>query len=221
MTSFKASFPARLERPGIYASRATLKKGTPIRNHADRDKVHARIARGKRFFCADKRSFIMRGSTGIAMEYPMTDTPKANVHHERQAPTHLIMVGNSATHELRAISACAGEAEAEAVFENLAQLFKGTPNIVHKVPLPTAPGFVRVEIVSAGETPPPPPPPAPAPAVPALAAVWTEKPAPFRRMSQAEFEAETVAMMNGEIDAGGLVARDADAPLSEGGAVSG
>jgi hypothetical protein len=59
--------------------------------------------------------------------------------------------------------------------------------------------------------------PASAPAQPPAPA---EKPAPFRRRSQAEFEAETIAMMNGEIPMDGIRFRDADAPLSEGGAIS-
>lgn len=46
------------------------------------------------------------------------------------------------------------------------------------------------------------------------------KPAPFRRPSPDEFEAETIAMMNGEIPMDGIQWRDADAPISEGGAVS-
>lgn len=58
----------------------------------------------------------------------------------------------------------------------------------------------------------PPPPPAPAPATP---------PAKFIRAKSAdEFQAETIAMMNGEIPMAGIQFRDADAPLSEGGAIS-
>ncbi len=132
-------------------------------------------------------------------------------------PTHLIMVGNTQTHELKAVSACANEAEADGVFATLGDLFKGTHNVVHKVPLPMVPGFVSLAIVSAAA-----PPQEARPALPqqAVQPAPMQEAAKFRHRSQAEFEAETIAMMNGEIPMDGVVARDADAPLSDGGAFS-
>ena len=62
-------------------------------------------------------------------------------------PTHLIMVLNRETHELKLVSAhLAGEAEA--AFENLSSLFASTPNDVHKVTVPSECGFVVGEIQS-------------------------------------------------------------------------
>lgn len=61
------------------------------------------------------------------------------------APTHLIMVVNRETFELKLVSAHV-EAEAQAAFENLSSLFAATPNDVHKVPIPTATGFCASQI---------------------------------------------------------------------------
>lgn len=144
---------------------------------------------------------------GLVKPDPFIDVP---------SPTHLIMVSNTQTQELKAVSACASEKEADGVFDNLTSLFAGTHNIVHKVPLPMVPGFVSLAIVSAGE-PPPSVTTLPSAVPPALA---QPEPVSFRRVSQADFEAETIAMMNGEIPMDGIVARDADAPTSEGGAFS-
>ncbi len=65
------------------------------------------------------------------------------------------------------------------------------------------------------------PSPAPVPA-PAASAAPSEPPAKFvRAKSAAEFEAETIAMMNGEIPIeAGLRFRDADDPVTGGGAFS-
>lgn len=145
-------------------------------------------------------------------------TPGGSVQiPDNPVPTHLIMVSNTQTQELKAISACASDYEASGVFDNLTSLFAGTHNIVHKVPLPMVPGFVSLAIISSAA---PPPSVTALPTAATLAPLPPQEPAPFRRVSQADFEAETIAMMNGEIPAGGLVARDADAPTSEGGAFS-
>lgn len=62
-------------------------------------------------------------------------------------PTHLIMVLNRETFELKLVSAhLAGEAQA--AFENLSSLFANTANDVHKVTVPSDCGFVIGEIVS-------------------------------------------------------------------------
>jgi len=63
------------------------------------------------------------------------------------APTHLIMVLNRDTHELKLVSAH-GDEEAEAAFQNLSSLFATTPNDVHKVTIPTACGFALSAIKS-------------------------------------------------------------------------
>ena len=62
-------------------------------------------------------------------------------------PTHLIMVVNRDTHELKLVSAHDGK-EAEAAFENMAAILASTPNDVHKVTVPSDCGFVIGEIVS-------------------------------------------------------------------------
>lgn len=57
-------------------------------------------------------------------------------------------------------------------------------------------------------------------AVPTPLTLPAPPPAKFvRPKSQAEFELETMAMMNGEAPMDGIQWRDADAPFSEGGAV--
>lgn len=152
------------------------------------------------------REYALRA--GLVKPDPFIDAAK---------PTHLIMVSNTQRQELKAISACASEKEADGVFDNLTSLFAGTHNIVHKVPLPMVPGFVSLAIVSAGE---PPPSVGPLPASTPSPIGPPQEPAPFRRVSQADFEAETIAMMNGEIPIDGIVARNADAPTSDGGAFS-
>ena len=63
------------------------------------------------------------------------------------APTHMIMVVNRETCELKLISAHS-EKEAEAAFQNMAAVLAATPNDVHKVAVPGACGFVIGEIVS-------------------------------------------------------------------------
>jgi hypothetical protein len=63
-------------------------------------------------------------------------------------PTHLIMVINRDTCELKLVSAH-DETEAEAAFQNLSSLFATTPNDVHKVTIPVATGFCIGEIKSA------------------------------------------------------------------------
>lgn len=126
-------------------------------------------------------------------------------------PTVLIMVGNMQTHELKVISACRTDREADAVFDHLAALFRGTHNVVHKVPIPSAPGFAEVEIVSAGEPP---------EAVPPMnrPATGQAEIMPFRRVSQSQFELETQSMI--ETGSADIPIRDADEPISEGGAFS-
>jgi hypothetical protein len=66
-------------------------------------------------------------------------------------PTHLIMVVNRDTCELKLVSAH-DETEAEAAFQNLSALFATTPNDVHKVTIPVATGFCIGEIKSASGT---------------------------------------------------------------------
>jgi hypothetical protein len=67
-------------------------------------------------------------------------------------PTHLIMVINRDTCDLKLVSAhLAGEAEA--AFANLSALFASTPNDVHKVTVPSECGFVIGEIVSSPRDP--------------------------------------------------------------------
>lgn len=62
-------------------------------------------------------------------------------------PTHLIMVINRETCDLKLVSAH-DEHEAEAAFQNLSALFATTPNDVHKVTIPVATGFCIGEIKS-------------------------------------------------------------------------
>ena len=128
-------------------------------------------------------------------------------------PTHLIMVSNAQTQELKAVSACSSDYEASTVFAQLVSLFRGTPNVVHQVPLPDKAGFVDTVIISSSP-----------PAVPTEGQV-VSKPAPctvqeapplFRRISQRDFALETQAMM----EQGEGEWRDADTPVSEGGAFS-
>jgi hypothetical protein len=63
------------------------------------------------------------------------------------APTHLIMVVNRDTCELKLVSAH-DETEAEAAFQNLSALFATTRNDVHKVAIPLTTGFTIGDIKS-------------------------------------------------------------------------
>jgi hypothetical protein len=62
-------------------------------------------------------------------------------------PTHLIMVVNRDTCELKLVSAH-DETEAEAAFQNLSALFATTRNDVHKVAIPLTTGFTIGDIKS-------------------------------------------------------------------------
>jgi hypothetical protein len=62
-------------------------------------------------------------------------------------PTHLIMVVNRDTCELKLVSAH-DETEAEAAFANLSALFATTRNDVHKVAIPLTTGFTIGDIKS-------------------------------------------------------------------------
>jgi hypothetical protein len=69
-------------------------------------------------------------------------------------PTHLILVLNRETHELKLVSAHGNDYEAGYAFASLSSLFASTPNDVHKVTVPSDCGFVDGEIVSSqGVTP--------------------------------------------------------------------
>lgn len=71
-------------------------------------------------------------------------------------PTHLILVLNRDTHELKLVSAHSCDYEAAYAFSSLSSLFASTPNDVHKVTVPSGCGFVDGEIVSSqGKTPEP------------------------------------------------------------------
>lgn len=137
-------------------------------------------------------------------------------------PTHLVLTVNRQTLELRVVQSVP-EAEADAAYAHFAAAFANTPTDVHLVRIPVDRGFVTGEVrTSQG-----------ADGVAStvarvggvriepyeLAKVEIAKPVPFRRQSPAEFEAETIAMMNGEASMEGMKFRDADAPLSEGGAM--
>jgi len=80
-------------------------------------------------------------------------------------PTHLIMVVNRETFELKLVSAH-DETEAQSAFENLSSLFAATPNDVHKVPIPIATGFCSSQVeTSKGTVAKPAPKRAPAPTI--------------------------------------------------------
>jgi hypothetical protein len=64
------------------------------------------------------------------------------------APTHLILVLNRDTHELKLVSAHSSDFEAGYAFASLSSLFASTPNDVHKVTVPSECGFVDGEIQS-------------------------------------------------------------------------
>lgn len=63
-------------------------------------------------------------------------------------PTHLILVLNRDTHELKLVSAHSSDYEAAYAFSSLSSLFASTPNDVHKVTVPSGCGFVDGEILS-------------------------------------------------------------------------
>lgn len=132
-------------------------------------------------------------------------------------PTHLIMVVNRKTTELKVIFAH-GQPEAEAAFENLSSTFAESGNDTYLVPVPEASGFAAVQMRSVHS--------AESPvwgrdAIQAPASTPASAPAPtkFRRQTADEFQQETIAMMNGEIPIGGIPMRDADDPISDGGAM--
>jgi hypothetical protein len=63
-------------------------------------------------------------------------------------PTHLILVLNRETHDLKLVSAHGNDYEAGYAFASLSSLFASTPNDVHKLTVPSDCGFVDGEIVS-------------------------------------------------------------------------
>jgi hypothetical protein len=69
------------------------------------------------------------------------------------APTHLILVLNRDTHELKLVSAHSSDYEACYAFSSLSSLFASTPNDVHKVTVPSECGFVDGEIQSSAGKP--------------------------------------------------------------------
>ena len=106
-------------------------------------------------------------------------------------PTHLIIVTHPGQAGLELFSAHRNEADAVIVLGRLARLLGPTGSKAHLIEVPLGDGVADV-----GELPPLPV--LQAAAAPALPAPPAERPAPFRRLSQAEFMAETEAMeMNG------------------------
>lgn len=75
-------------------------------------------------------------------------TTAQSAPEQGSAPSHLIMVLNRETHELKLVSAH-NETEVQAAFESLSSLFAASPNDVHKVTIPTANGFCSSEIETA------------------------------------------------------------------------
>lgn len=126
-------------------------------------------------------------------------------------PGFLVMVTGFG--ELRLFSAHFLEQEARIAIEQMESLLATTGRSVHLVEVPELDGIARAAPSLAPESCAIAPPPANAASAPAAA----EDAAPVRFKSQAEFLAETQAMMEaGE----GFTVRDADAPISDGGAYS-
>jgi|SRR5688572_11595057 len=65
------------------------------------------------------------------------------------APTHLIMVLNRETGDLKLVSAHSSDYEAGYAFASLSSLFAATQNDVFKVTVPSECGFVDGEVVTA------------------------------------------------------------------------
>jgi hypothetical protein len=129
-------------------------------------------------------------------------------------PTHLVLIAGA--DGLRLFSAHHDADNAAAVVAQMEALLAATGHSVTVVEVPNAAGIASLPTI----------PLKPIPALTSLLPLPTARAAiqqpatKFRRQSADEFEQETLAMMNGEIPMDGIQWRDADAPISEGGAVS-
>lgn len=131
-------------------------------------------------------------------------------------PNYLVLVSNDGQPGIRIASSHATEADAKGMIDMLASLV-APGSAVYLLPLPEAIGIRgnviepvnEVVMAPAAEKA-----PAPLPMAPEAPQQPAKPPVPFRRVSQDQFLAETEAMMEN----GGW--RDADAPISDGGAIS-
>lgn len=132
-------------------------------------------------------------------------------------PTYLVLIAGA--DGLRLFSAHYDAPSAEAVVAQMEALLAATGHSVTVIEVPEIAGIAGLPAVPLK------PIPALRPAAvtqhPLAAAMMQQAPAPtkFRRQSADEFQAETIAMMNGEIPIGGIPMRDADDPISDGGAM--
>lgn len=121
--------------------------------------------------------------------------------------SHLIMT-LSADGEIDVFGGYGSELAAQGVYDKLAALLKATGVRMKLIAVPELDGMAAAAAQ-------------PAAAMPVVPLMSSEPPAKFvRPKSQSEFELETKAKMNGEIPMDGIQWRDADAPLSESGAMS-
>lgn len=127
-------------------------------------------------------------------------------------PTHLVLIAGA--DGLRLFSAHHEHGAADAVVAQMEALLAATGHSVTVIEVPEAAGIASLPAI-------------PLKPIPALH-VRTASPLPnpvtppptkFRRQTADEFQAETIAMMNGEIPVGGIPMRDADDPISDGGAM--
>ena len=116
----------------------------------------------------------------------------------RVFPTHMVVVARG--HAVDVFSSHANEIEAHSMKERLQLLVTASGCSVHVLPVPQAEGLVNTPLTEQSVAQ-----PVPVPAKPKITP-------PVRAKTNEEFLAETIAME----ESGGF--RDADAPLSEGGA---
>jgi hypothetical protein len=128
-------------------------------------------------------------------------------------PGYLIVVTHAGQDGVDLWSAHYTEDEAALMHERLAALLSATTSRAHLIAVPEDKGVVKAAtLMRAAPATAAAPVAAPAP-VPAPA----EPPPPFKRISPAAFEEETRQMMENALNG---IGRDADDPLSDGGAFS-